>query len=509
MCLNLWTFFILHLAFVSAESYNKTTIITVNETLHLPSDKSLSLMKTCPFPMPKTIQPCACKVDEEFRIFLICNIHQDMTDMLLQRLTYSFGYKKDVYLMDVNLNGHSWKASFNQHMLGQFRISHFHLSNLYSFDADIRDGAFHGSSLSLKTFNIETSVKSLSKRVRTGAFSNLQGLHTINLGNSFGEIARKGFYDLPSLQLLTMDKDTLLEIESEAFGLLPKLNTLDLSNQLVSSLYGRTFCNLPNLTKLDLSSNRIKRIHNNAVEKVENLLDLDLSRNSDLCNIGNILELLPNPDLAVNLAETNVDVLLQDSFKTFVERVSKNKGKGFLVMSSVPLQCSCDVKWLLTSNMDWTSVFQNSSCQDGINLGEVDTELLEDMCPPENYPRYDAGYGQMYEMGVLSSPGFPHENYTSNLWKNYKIVTSKVPIYISFTHFSTEARRDFVWIEDGDGTRLLRKTSGNSIPEDIMSWENTVYVKFNTDGRKEYSGWQLEWQVGESKIYQVCECCLD
>ena len=100
----------------------------------------------------------------------------------------------------------------------------------------------------------------------------------------------------------------------------------------------------------------LKRIQDNTFYNLPKLQNLDLSR-TELCHIGNILDHLPHPDLAVNLAETRVKVLLQDSFKTFVERVSENNGKGFLNLSLVPLQCACDVKWLLTSNMDWTSVF--------------------------------------------------------------------------------------------------------------------------------------------------------
>ena len=127
-------------------------------------------------------------------------------------------------------------------------------------EADIQPGAFNGSSFSLETFHIETANSNRNKILETGAFSKLQALHTVDLGNSFGTIQRKAFFDLPNLQLLSVDKMTLIAIETEAFDQLPKLNTLDLSQQNIDSLPARTFCNLSNLTKLDLSMTNIKRI---------------------------------------------------------------------------------------------------------------------------------------------------------------------------------------------------------------------------------------------------------
>ena len=338
----------------------------------LPSTEVLSKMKTCPFPMSNTILPCSCRVDESFQIFLICDIDQDMDGIILQRLSDAFACKKEIYLFDIDLNGHSWVVDFSPELLGQFRITHFHLSNYTSLAGDVQPGAFNGSSFSLQTFHIETSLLEKGKQtVKTGAFSKLQALYKVDIGNSFETIQTKAFFDLPNLQLLSMDEQTLLIIETEAFDQLPKLNILDPSNQLIGYLPTRAFCNLSNITNLNLNRNMIRNVQVNTFYNLPSLITLDLSRNSDLCHLGNMLEHLQNADLAVNLAETNVKVLLQDTFKEFVERVSEKNGKGFINLSSVPLQCTCDINWLLTHNSDWKNIFQNSSCLDGIQLEEV------------------------------------------------------------------------------------------------------------------------------------------
>jgi hypothetical protein len=275
-------------------------------------------------------------------------------------------------LFDINLNGNNWNAHFTPDLLGQFKLSHFHLSNFTSIAGDLQSGAFNGSSFSLKTVHMESSNSERSNRnVDTGAFSKLQSLSSVNLGNSFGSFKSKSFFDLPNLKHLLVDEKTLTTIEAETFHQLPKLKTLDLSNQLLGSLPSRSFCNLSNLTKIDLSKNMIKNIKEDTFYNLPSLLSLDLSKNSYLCHIRNTLDHLPNPDLAVDLSETHVKVLLQDTFKKFVERVSEKRGKGFLNFSSVPLQCTCDVKWLLVSNLEWKNVFQNTSCLEGIKLEEA------------------------------------------------------------------------------------------------------------------------------------------
>merc|ERR1711892_482498 len=99
------------------------------QSSQLSSTEELNLLKTCPFPMAKTIQPCSCKVDEKYRIILICNIDQDMDKSIMTRVADAFGCKKEVHILDINLNGHNWIAGFNPELLGQFKISNFHLSN--------------------------------------------------------------------------------------------------------------------------------------------------------------------------------------------------------------------------------------------------------------------------------------------------------------------------------------------------------------------------------------------
>ena len=133
--------------------------------------------------------------------------------------------------------------------------------------------------------------------------------------------------------------------------------------------------------------------------------------------------------------------------------------------------------------------------------------------PPLNWYK-SSGYGEMrqYDDGdssILASPQFPG-NYPNSIHETHEITASIGPIEISFSHFATEKGCDFVSITDGDGTVLLSRASGNSIPRNITSQTNKVVVEFQTDGTKVFPGWKLHWQGQEgwnTDRNQFCECC--
>ena len=379
--------------------------------------KTSEQKKTCPFPMADTIEPCSCKVDEtNFKVSLACDIQQDMDEELLKKLNKAFACKKTLHEFNVNLNGNNWTTDFSQELLGEFKMSNFSLSNLTSITGNIKAGAFHGSSLSLEEFNIEGAIEGAIKGViETGAFSELQTLRKVSLGNSFGTIQSKAFFELSSFEEFIVDTQTISYIETEAFYELPSLKSLDLSDQNFVSISSRAFYNLIHLTELNLSKNRIYKINVNTFYNLQSLVYLDLSSNTELTYIGNMFGDLKNQNLVVNFAGNNVKVLLKESFKMFIEMVTEYNGAGYIDMHNVPLQCTCDMKWLVTSN---SSVFKNSSCPDGNGIGEVsmiikytnkyttiqysnirllhnsfqvDGTLLEELCPQDDCPGYDPG----------------------------------------------------------------------------------------------------------------------
>ena len=71
---------------------------------------------------------------------------------------------------------------------------------------------------------------------------------------------------------------------------------------------------------------------------------------------------------------------------------------------------------------------------------------------------------------------------------------------LQFTAFDIESHStcdyDHLTITDGDGTTLMEKSCGNSLPADITSTSNVVNLLFITDYYDgENSGWSVSWSA--------------
>ena len=98
--------------------------------------------------------------------------------------------------------------------------------------------------------------------------------------------------------------------------------------------------------------------------------------------------------------------------------------------------------------------------------------------------------------GVVSSPNYPG-NYPNNLRKLDIIeVEEGLVVAIEFTAFDVEYPcNDYVTIKNGDGTTLMEKTCGSSLPAAVTSTSNIVEIYFHTDDSSSRSGWRLTWRA--------------
>ena len=103
--------------------------------------------------------------------------------------------------------------------------------------------------------------------------------------------------------------------------------------------------------------------------------------------------------------------------------------------------------------------------------------------------------------GVVTSPNYP-DNYPNNLNKTEWIeVEQGLILNLKFTVFDIWGETygcsyDHLTITDGDGTTLMEKSCGNTLPADITSTSNIVKLVFKTDyydGGN--SGWSVSWSA--------------
>merc|ERR1712168_1107750 len=109
--------------------------------------------------------------------------------------------------------------------------------------------------------------------------------------------------------------------------------------------------------------------------------------------------------------------------------------------------------------------------------------------------------------GVLKSPNYPNDYPNDHdSTQTVEVAEGKTIRYV-WTNFHTEGWSpnrgpggpggpyDYVEIVDEDGTILMSKKYGSSLPPDYpgASHTNIMHVKFHTDGDTTRPGWRLEW----------------
>ena len=110
--------------------------------------------------------------------------------------------------------------------------------------------------------------------------------------------------------------------------------------------------------------------------------------------------------------------------------------------------------------------------------------------------------------GEVTSPNYPN-NYPDNLEKTDTIqVEQGLILSLQFTAFDIESCSncgcDHLTIMDGDGTTLMEKSCGNSLPADIRSTSNVVNLVFVTSGANTRSGWSVSWSAVTPGECQQC-----
>ena len=73
-------------------------------------------------------------------------------------------------------------------------------------------------------------------------------------------------------------------------------------------------------------------------------------------------------------------------------------------------------------------------------------------------------------------------------------------VALNFTAFNVEwgddsCPYDHLTIEDGDGSTLMEKTCGNTLPQGLVSKSNVVKLHFKTDESVAESGWSVTWSA--------------
>ena len=75
-------------------------------------------------------------------------------------------------------------------------------------------------------------------------------------------------------------------------------------------------------------------------------------------------------------------------------------------------------------------------------------------------------------------------------------VDEELVISFQFVAFNIECN-DHLTIMDGDGTALMEKGCGTTLPANITTRSNIVNLMFSTDSSQTMTGWHVIWSASE------------
>ena len=142
-----------------------------------------SKMHLCPFPEPDQISPCKCYGDSLYRIHLICHLQTDLQADLLSTISRSFDCKS-IHYLEFNLGGHKWLAGFSGEHFSNLAMEKIVTRNISSVEGDwFTENAFNSSTSTLREFVMEPSSSNGRGIVSRGAFTGLNKLSLVKLGD--------------------------------------------------------------------------------------------------------------------------------------------------------------------------------------------------------------------------------------------------------------------------------------------------------------------------------------
>merc|ERR1711981_607327 len=110
-------------------------------------------MTICPFPVQQDIYPCSCLVNQDFEMFVNCDnkgLQGQDPHAFFQKINSAFECGGRIKELHINMNG----SDLSNITLGKLQIGRLQIFNFDRMQGSIQEGAFTGSSSTLKEITI-------------------------------------------------------------------------------------------------------------------------------------------------------------------------------------------------------------------------------------------------------------------------------------------------------------------------------------------------------------------
>ncbi|XP_018023907.1 oplophorus-luciferin 2-monooxygenase non-catalytic subunit [Hyalella azteca] len=318
-------------------------------------------------PDAQSILPCRCQLDLAQRLILEC-VGVQSSDQLAQVFQVDFPEKKFYNLF--------LDESPDVRVLGDiFNDVSFEIIELYNSGIEfISEYAFIGSLNSLRRLHITSSLL----HENTFPFLTINSYPNLTVLDLFtNEISGIPALYSASVEALSIRDTKVTSIKAGTFQGLTQVTSINLEKSFISSLEKRAFWNLPRLQSLSLSENRLTILEAETFQLIDDHMTIYLW-NNDISTIQPGAFMLPSTNASFSLfLDLGANQLTQLDEAVFAELFPYF---DFLFIASNPLECGCEIAWLI-ERPEWVAKIGNTAqCADGVRIVDLDPQYYADNC---------------------------------------------------------------------------------------------------------------------------------
>lgn len=326
-----------------------------------------------PCPEANAIYPCICTVEEtETSIHLNLDCSDVISDLVLESVFQaSFPFTAFWSLTIEPEVAHPALTTLNQYVFGEVTFVHVNIDNTRI--NTVHEEAFSASHTTLTSFTLTNSRLNEFPFETMAAFTHLRNLSlSSNLFPSLPNLESN------SLEMLDLSYNTALTFGADTLTGCPQLRNVYLNNMNIPYFPPNVFSTLNELNLVDLSHNvlagkleqGILRVPLDSVEEVK-------LNNNHITGIEGTAITGVHRTTTVDFSHNDIAALEWGDWYPLLDQLT---GVGVVDLTDNPLQCSCDLVWLLLDEDELAKINDKTTCSDGTPMKDVDVNDLLILC---------------------------------------------------------------------------------------------------------------------------------
>ncbi|XP_063614449.1 oplophorus-luciferin 2-monooxygenase non-catalytic subunit-like [Penaeus indicus] len=318
-------------------------------------------LRALPCPDPEDIFPCVCTTGSENHMTMDCS-DVASEDELARVFSSSLPFTKFFLL---KIEGNQNLRVLREGDLGPASFSIINING--GILEEVQYGALAGSYATAEVIDLSRNALSALPFHELPLFTSLSTVE-VN-GNLISAIP---VLQSASLTGLDLRGNLINEFPVDCFKELINVMNIFASGNNIETIFPETFANLPLLNYVDLSDNTLSNIPKGAIAFISTDKGYINLRSNIISNIEvNAITGLNAGTLYLN--GNSLSVLEEDVFRPILE------GGATVYLNENPLQCGCDVAWLVT-NPALLALIPKATCYNGESLEDLDPSIFEDLC---------------------------------------------------------------------------------------------------------------------------------